>query len=188
MLKNLIQDVLNENWLKAAELVYDNWSENCYKIFDYSANDVSWNYQGDLKHIILLNLVLKNEINLERELLAPLIAMYTLEEPLLENDDIMSLKLIMERYETTVRKPGERCGKIFKSGDLFYICKECTKIETEVLCAECFKESAHDTHDYEVFKSSGKGGYCDCGDPEAGYKSFSCNIHTNELLLGDDKL
>ena len=41
---------------------------------------------------------------------------------------------------------------------------------------ECFKQSPHQNHRYRI-SSSGGGGYCDCGDPEAWKRDFACAAH-----------
>lgn len=68
------------------------------------------------------------------------------------------------------------CGKVFKMGEATYSCRECGVDSTCVLCADCFKQSAHRNHKYRMGTSSG-GGFCDCGDIEAWKKEPFCNIH-----------
>ena len=62
------------------------------------------------------------------------------------------------------------CGKVFKSGETCYNCKDCGQDATCVLCVDCFTHSEHKNHRYRMSTSEG-GGYCDCGDSEA-FKSF----------------
>ncbi|CAK9818916.1 E3 ubiquitin-protein ligase UBR2 [Anthophora plagiata] len=68
------------------------------------------------------------------------------------------------------------CGKVFKMGEATYSCRECGVDSTCVLCADCFKQSAHRNHKYRMSTSSG-GGFCDCGDIEAWKKEPFCNTH-----------
>ncbi|CAL7936397.1 unnamed protein product [Xylocopa violacea] len=68
------------------------------------------------------------------------------------------------------------CGKVFKMGEATYSCRECGVDSTCVLCADCFKQSAHRNHKYRMGTSSG-GGFCDCGDIEAWKKEPFCNTH-----------
>ncbi|XP_015925189.1 E3 ubiquitin-protein ligase UBR2 [Parasteatoda tepidariorum] len=68
------------------------------------------------------------------------------------------------------------CGKVFKSGEPTYSCRECGLDPTCVLCIVCFKNSEHRNHRYKM-STSGGGGLCDCGDEEA-WKYYSyCNFH-----------
>ena len=39
-----------------------------------------------------------------------------------------------------------QCGKLFKSGEPTYSCKDCGVDLTCVLCVECFKNSEHKNH------------------------------------------
>lgn len=68
------------------------------------------------------------------------------------------------------------CGKVFKMGEATYSCRECGVDSTCVLCADCFKQSAHRNHKYRMGTSAG-GGFCDCGDTEAWKKEPFCNTH-----------
>ncbi|XP_050727381.1 E3 ubiquitin-protein ligase UBR2-like isoform X3 [Eriocheir sinensis] len=72
--------------------------------------------------------------------------------------------------------PPSLCGRVFKNGDPTYGCRDCGMDPTCVLCADCFKNSAHSKHRYKISTSSG-GGYCDCGDREAWKTDVFCDIH-----------
>jgi E3 ubiquitin-protein ligase UBR2 len=101
------------------------------------------------------------------------------------------------RWEETMEKlkaginVSSVCGAIFKNGEPTYSCRECSMDPTCVLCANCFKKSTHRTHKYKMSTSYG-GGCCDCGDPEAWKKDFSCEDHAAvekpevDALITDD--
>lgn len=72
--------------------------------------------------------------------------------------------------------PPMLCGRVFKSGEPTYSCRDCSLDPTCVLCVDCFKSSAHKTHKYKM-STSGGGGYCDCGDKEAWKTDPYCDIH-----------
>ncbi|KAK4308495.1 hypothetical protein Pmani_019811 [Petrolisthes manimaculis] len=72
--------------------------------------------------------------------------------------------------------PPSLCGRVFKNGDPTYGCRDCGMDPTCVLCADCFKNSAHSKHRYKISTSSG-GGYCDCGDREAWKADVFCDVH-----------
>lgn len=72
---------------------------------------------------------------------------------------------------------GRRCGHIFKNAEAVYRCKNCEVDETCVLCSRCFNASEHEGHNISVTHSSGNGGCCDCGDPEAWESPVNCAIH-----------
>ncbi|CAL1294338.1 unnamed protein product [Larinioides sclopetarius] len=77
------------------------------------------------------------------------------------------------------------CGKVFKSGEPTYSCRECGLDPTCVLCVDCFTHSEHRNHRYKM-STSGGGGYCDCGDEEAWkYYSF-CNNHHGKSQASED--
>ncbi|XP_022244280.1 E3 ubiquitin-protein ligase UBR2-like isoform X1 [Limulus polyphemus] len=68
------------------------------------------------------------------------------------------------------------CGRVFKSREPTYSCRDCALDPTCVLCMDCFKNSAHNTHRYKMSMSGG-GGYCDCGDEEAWKAHAYCEVH-----------
>ena len=76
------------------------------------------------------------------------------------------------------------CGLVFKKGDVVWTCRTCAKDPTCVQCDRCFKKSDHIDHEVYFHRASGKGGCCDCGDPEAWAPCGNCCDHavnTNEL-------
>ena len=73
-------------------------------------------------------------------------------------------------------RPPSICGRVFKSGEPTYSCRECGMDTTCVLCVNCFKQSAHKNHKYKMGISVG-GGCCDCGDVEAWKNEPFCKIH-----------
>lgn len=78
--------------------------------------------------------------------------------------------------------PPSLCGRVFKNGDPTYGCRDCGMDPTCVLCADCFKNSAHCKHRYKISTSSG-GGYCDCGDREAWKTDVFCHIHIKGQMV-----
>ncbi|XP_033122637.1 E3 ubiquitin-protein ligase UBR2-like, partial [Anneissia japonica] len=72
--------------------------------------------------------------------------------------------------------PPQMCGKVFKSGESIYSCRECAMDPTCCLCVTCFQNSRHKNHRYRMTSSNG-GGYCDCGDAEAWKKDVACDLH-----------
>ena len=73
-------------------------------------------------------------------------------------------------------RPPSICGRVFKTGEPTYSCRECGMDSTCVLCVDCFKQSAHRNHKYKMGISIG-GGCCDCGDTEAWKQEPFCKIH-----------
>ncbi|KAL8907043.1 MAG: hypothetical protein Q9207_001655 [Kuettlingeria erythrocarpa] len=84
---------------------------------------------------------------------------------------------LVEGAEYSEEARGRRCGHIFKNTEAVYRCKNCEVDETCVLCSRCFNASEHDGHNISVTHSSGNGGCCDCGDPEAWKSPVICGIH-----------
>lgn len=76
------------------------------------------------------------------------------------------------------------CGLVFKKGDVVWTCRTCAKDPTCVQCDRCFKKSDHIDHEVYFHRASGRGGCCDCGDPEAWAPCGNCCDHavnTNKL-------
>lgn len=55
------------------------------------------------------------------------------------------------------------CGRVFKSSEPIYTCRDCGVDSSCVRCVDCFKNSSHRNHRYKISMSNG-GGFCDCGD------------------------
>lgn len=71
------------------------------------------------------------------------------------------------------------CQYQFKVRDIVWICRECQKDETCVLCNNCFQNSDHRGHDV-FFYHSHSGGCCDCGDSGAwDPRGFCCDHGTS---------
>ncbi|XP_043930148.1 E3 ubiquitin-protein ligase UBR1 [Protopterus annectens] len=68
------------------------------------------------------------------------------------------------------------CGRVFRSGETTYSCRDCALDPTCVLCMNCFQNSIHKSHRYKMNTSCG-GGYCDCGDIEAWKMGPVCENH-----------
>uniref|UniRef100_A0AC35FZC7 E3 ubiquitin-protein ligase n=1 Tax=Panagrolaimus sp. PS1159 TaxID=55785 RepID=A0AC35FZC7_9BILA len=175
MIDKLIQAVREESWPEATKLLYNHWSEKCPKLYT-TPDDEPWDNKVD-------------EDSINKELLAPLAAMYILDNQETIKGEAVSLKPLTEKVgiKETLRKPGQLCGKMFKHGDPTYTCKECGLDDTCVLCLECFKQSPHAKHKYKMHSSYGTG-YCDCGDVQAWSKDYACKLHTAEPQPGDEEL
>ncbi|XP_046403527.1 E3 ubiquitin-protein ligase UBR2 isoform X2 [Ischnura elegans] len=80
--------------------------------------------------------------------------------------------------------PRQVCGRVFRSGEPTYSCRECGLDSTCVLCVHCFKASPHRHHKYKMGTSCG-GGCCDCGDLEAWKSEPYCADHNPRLNQAD---
>ncbi|CUG94394.1 ubiquitin ligase, putative [Bodo saltans] len=67
------------------------------------------------------------------------------------------------------------CGKHLTRNDVAFKCLDCGADPTCIICAECFKTSPCQNHEYRMIKSGG--GMCDCGDPTAWKKEGFCAKH-----------
>ena len=91
-------------------------------------------------------------------------------------------------YDSNKSRQGQMCGYVFNNGEATYICMDCAKDKTCVLCYECFKNSIHVNHKYKMHTSNGCG-YCDCGDPEAWTTEYGCKLHcANDNEFGNTNL
>uniref|UniRef100_A0A8C3HHS2 E3 ubiquitin-protein ligase n=1 Tax=Chrysemys picta bellii TaxID=8478 RepID=A0A8C3HHS2_CHRPI len=111
-------------------------------------------------------------------------------DPLLEKQEEMAQKQIFDPLEwylfredpdvclEKLRQCGvsQLCGKVFKSGETTYSCRDCAIDPTCVLCMDCFQNSIHKNHRYKMHTSTG-GGFCDCGDTEAWKTGPLCTNH-----------
>uniref|UniRef100_A0A914YGR9 E3 ubiquitin-protein ligase n=1 Tax=Panagrolaimus superbus TaxID=310955 RepID=A0A914YGR9_9BILA len=138
MIDKLIQAVRDESWPEATQLLYNHWSERCPKLYT-TPDEEPWDNKVD-------------EDSINKELLAPLAAMYILDNQEISKGEPVSLKPLTEKVgiKETLRKPGQLCGRMFRHGDPTYTCKECALDDTCVLCLECFKQSPHAKHKYKV--------------------------------------
>lgn len=83
--------------------------------------------------------------------------------------------------------PGRPCVRRFSKGEPTYRCLTCGLDETCVLCSYCFNPEDHQDHQVTVSISpTSNGGVCDCGDPEAWVRSFSCKYHEIENFQASD--
>ena len=76
-----------------------------------------------------------------------------------------------------LQEPSQVCGKIFAPYEFTYSCRDCGVDNTCVMCNDCFSKSIHQNHNYRMSQSSGGGGCCDCGDPEAWKDGYVCTDH-----------
>eukprot|EP00761_Pharyngomonas_kirbyi_P013572 gb/GECH01013601.1/.p1 GENE.gb/GECH01013601.1/~~gb/GECH01013601.1/.p1 ORF type:complete len:1603 (+),score=414.79 gb/GECH01013601.1/:1-4809(+) len=67
------------------------------------------------------------------------------------------------------------CGKTWKPGEIAYKCNTCQADPTCAICAECFRNSNHEGHDWSLVRNSS--GMCDCGDPESWSVEGFCKNH-----------
>lgn len=67
------------------------------------------------------------------------------------------------------------CGKHLTRNDVAFKCLECGADPTCIICAECFKTSPCQNHDFRMIRSGG--GMCDCGDPTAWKQEGFCAKH-----------
>ncbi|XP_048736873.2 E3 ubiquitin-protein ligase UBR2-like isoform X4 [Ostrea edulis] len=82
--------------------------------------------------------------------------------------------------------PSQLCGKVFKTGEPTYSCRDCANDPTCVLCIDCFQNGAHKNHRYKM-NTSGGGGYCDCGDQEAWTSHPFCDIHSPNVAHQEEQ-
>ncbi|KAL8771919.1 MAG: hypothetical protein Q9209_002857 [Squamulea sp. 1 TL-2023] len=87
---------------------------------------------------------------------------------------------LVEGAEYSEGARGRRCGHIFRNAEAVYRCRNCEIDDTSVLCSRCFNSSEHTGHIVSVSNSSGNGGCCDCGDPEAWKSPVICAIHAED--------
>ena len=80
-------------------------------------------------------------------------------------------------YSLPNSQPRTVCGVVFKKGEIVWTCRTCAKDPTCVQCDTCFRKSNHEGHEVYFHRSSGRGGCCDCGDPEAWSAAGNCCDH-----------
>lgn len=58
---------------------------------------------------------------------------------------------------TKINQHSKLCGKVFKSNEPIYICRDCGVDSSCVRCVDCFKNSTHKNHRYKISMSNGGG-------------------------------
>uniref|UniRef100_A0A8D2KUZ5 E3 ubiquitin-protein ligase n=1 Tax=Varanus komodoensis TaxID=61221 RepID=A0A8D2KUZ5_VARKO len=115
----------------------------------------------------------------KEEEIAQMTILYPLERQLFGEDPYVCLEKLRQSGTSQL------CGKVFKSGETTYSCRECASDPTCVLCVDCFQNSIHKNHRYKMHTSSG-GGFCDCGDTEAWKTGPLCSNHESECQLNEE--
>ena len=143
-----ICDDFSQQWLKRHESrvlgikdFWRDWSRIVPKLFSPTVNCDCLNIQY-------------NEIEAKNQLIGPLERFITgVRTP-------QSVFSRLKRFDD----PPTLCGRIFKSGEPTYSCRDCGLDPTCVLCVDCFRNSTHKSHRYKMSTSAGGSGFCDCGD------------------------
>uniref|UniRef100_A0A8C7ZRM4 E3 ubiquitin-protein ligase n=1 Tax=Oryzias sinensis TaxID=183150 RepID=A0A8C7ZRM4_9TELE len=68
------------------------------------------------------------------------------------------------------------CGLVWTANFVAYRCRTCGISPCMSLCAECFNNGDHTSHDFNMFRSQA-GGACDCGDGNVMRDSGFCRRH-----------
>ncbi|XP_019731364.1 E3 ubiquitin-protein ligase ubr3 [Hippocampus comes] len=68
------------------------------------------------------------------------------------------------------------CGLVWTANFVAYRCRTCGISPCMSLCAECFNNGDHTSHDFNMFRSQA-GGACDCGDSNVMRESGFCRRH-----------
>jgi hypothetical protein len=55
--------------------------------------------------------------------------------------------------------PHKICQHAFKKNDIVWICKQCQKDETCVLCNNCFRDSCHEGHEVYFYHTQVRRAY-----------------------------
>ncbi|CAG2101484.1 unnamed protein product [Medioppia subpectinata] len=164
-----ICDEFSQQWLKRHEsrvlAVKDfrhHWSRTVPKLFSPPLDSDCLNIHYD-------------EIEAKDQLIAPLERFIT---------GVRTPQTIFSKLSQT-DDPPTLCGRIFKSGEPTYSCRDCGLDPTCVLCVDCFRNSTHKNHRYKMGTSNGGSGFCDCGDREAWKSNPFCDIHIQGVNSGD---
>ncbi len=92
--------------------------------------------------------------------------------------------LKVKKYDTS-----SICGLVWNVSYVAYRCRTCATSPCMSICADCFKNSDHTGHDYNMFRS-GAGGACDCGDECVMNPKGFCKFHgkrdNQNLKVPDD--
>ncbi|XP_074145507.1 E3 ubiquitin-protein ligase UBR1 isoform X1 [Sminthopsis crassicaudata] len=115
----------------------------------------------------------------KQEEVAQLMILTPLEWFLFKEDPVISLEKLKQSGAFQL------CGKVFKSGETTYSCRDCAIDPTCVLCMNCFQNSVHKNHRYKMHTSTG-GGFCDCGDTEAWKTGPFCTNHEPRTVRSNE--
>ncbi|XP_043836500.1 E3 ubiquitin-protein ligase UBR1 [Dromiciops gliroides] len=115
----------------------------------------------------------------KQEEAAQMMILTPLEWFLFKDDPVISLEKLKQSGAFQL------CGKVFKSGETTYSCRDCAIDPTCVLCMTCFQNSIHKNHRYKMHTSTG-GGFCDCGDIEAWKTGPFCSSHEPRTVRSNE--
>ncbi|KAL2098615.1 hypothetical protein ACEWY4_005095 [Coilia grayii] len=69
-----------------------------------------------------------------------------------------------------------RCGRVSRSGETIYSCRDCVLDPTCVMCQDCFQYSIHSRHNFKKRVSNG-GTACNCGEVDVWRSAPYCSQH-----------
>jgi predicted transcriptional regulator len=79
------------------------------------------------------------------------------------------------------------CAKVLKRGVGAWICKDCEKDSSCIICNECYEKSKEKHIGHKKFFKSQVSGCCDCGDPDSWDPNGFCSDHKG-IITSDEEV
>jgi hypothetical protein len=79
------------------------------------------------------------------------------------------------------------CAKKLKRGQGAWVCKDCEKDTSCIICNECYEKSKEKHANHKKFFKSAVSGCCDCGDPDSWDPAGFCSDHQG-IITSDEEI
>lgn len=79
------------------------------------------------------------------------------------------------------------CAKVLKRGVGAWVCKDCEKDSSCIICNECYEKSKEKHIGHKKFFKSQVSGCCDCGDPDSWDPNGFCSDHQG-IITSDEEI
>ncbi len=91
-------------------------------------------------------------------------------------------------YLREINPPSKQvCAKKLKRGQGAWVCKDCEKDTSCIICNECYEKSKDKHANHKKYFKSAVSGCCDCGDPDSWDPAGFCSDHQG-IITSDEEI